>query len=562
MPIPRLTVAIFALVISSFPLRAQAGGESELLGRIIGHTQYEGVGGSVAGAGDVDGDGVPDLIVGATGIGPNGSAFVYSGATGLTLHTFVGDAAGDGFGNTVDGAGDVDGDGLADLVVGASSAEIPGVDHCGAVYVFSGATGNRLHYFTGAANDHLGVKVFGLGDVDGDTYDDILVGSEYAYNGSISQAGYARVYSGGNASILHQIDGAYGQAFLGRRIADAGDVNNDGHADFIVGKPEETPGGIVDAGSAYVYSGSDGSVLHRFDGENFGDHHGSSVAAAGDVNNDGYSDLMVASPLADPGGVSDAGIVYVFSGHSGEILYRYDGTTSGWWNDKLASAGDVDDDGFDDFLMGSTTAHPCAAWSAGAAYLYSGGTGMLLASFCGYNRSDHLGSSLGSIGDMNLDGAADFFIGSSGFDAGGVADSGELKLYAFEAFLKSGSYIVSAAGGGTVALELDFPDLASGYEYKVLISTSGIGPTTYGVDIPLSLDSMVIGTFNGVYPISVSSGLHGILSAGGTANASMTIPSGLPPSMIGRTFWLAAIANPTGQLPHYSSVALPITIAP
>ena len=109
----------------------------------------------------------------------------------------------------------------------------------------------------------------------------------------------------------------------------AGDVNGDGKPDFIVGAHQADPGGRADAGSAYVYSGADGSLLYQKDGGATGDNFGLSVSTAGDVNGDGKADFIVGAHGADPGGRADAGSAYVYSGADGSILYQKDGGATG-----------------------------------------------------------------------------------------------------------------------------------------------------------------------------------------------------------------------------------------
>jgi len=355
-----------------------SGADGSQLFRFDGSAFDDHMGISVSGAGDVDGDGLADLIVGAyladpNGLGNAGSAFVFSGADGSMLFRFDGSAASDHMGISVSGAGDVDGDGLADLIVGASGADPAGTSVAGSAFVFSGADGSQLFRFDGQTpNSILGHSVSGAGDVDGDGFDDLIVGALGASPGGISGAGSAFVFSGADGSQLFRFDGSAADDHLGGSVSGAGDVDGDGFADLIVGDSTADPGGLSAAGSAFVFSGADGSQLFRFDGQASVDFLGSSVSGAGDVDGDGFTDLIVGADGADPNGLTDAGSAFVFSGADGSQLFRFDGQACG---DSLGSsvsgAGDVVSDGFADLIVGAPQADPGGNPEAGSAFVFA-----------------------------------------------------------------------------------------------------------------------------------------------------------------------------------------------
>ncbi|GAB4190928.1 MAG: hypothetical protein Kow00105_05130 [Phycisphaeraceae bacterium] len=393
---------------------------------------------SVAAAGDVNGDGLDDLLIGSFLASPNGAesgqAYVVYGqaapfAATLELSTLNGTngfvidglAAGDRLGFSVRGAGDVNGDGIDDFIIGASLADSNGAD-AGSAYLVFGQTGfggnfdlTTLNGINGfridgvSATDQLGISVNGAGDINGDGIDDVIVGayqtdthgvdSGSAYVIFGSSGGFSAVFdpatlNGTNGFTLHggaTLDNA------GRSVSSAGDFNGDGFADILIGAPD-ADGDNPDSGSAYVVFGS-GAVFpatinlssltgadgFKLNGIDTGDRAGLSVASAGDVNADGLDDLLVAADRAAPNGIR-SGETYLVLGRSSAMpasinlsgLSGNDGFVLNGINPSdssgtaIRSAGDVDGDGFDDFLIGAFLADPNGSES-GQSYLIFGG---------------------------------------------------------------------------------------------------------------------------------------------------------------------------------------------
>ena len=402
-----------------------SGADGSLLYRKDGAARNDFFGGSVATAGDVNGDGKADFIVGAQidllGLNP-GRVCVYSGADGSLLYQKDAAAAFDEFGSSVSAAGDVNGDGKADFIVGANGTDAGGNQDAGSAYVYSGANGSLLYQGDGAvAFDQFGFSVSTAGDVNGDGKADFIVGAATASTGGKVSAGSAYVYSGADGSLLHQKDGAAAGDIFGVSVSTAWDVNGDGKADFIVGAngADPPPFGIFNAGSAYVYSGADGSLLHRTNGEGVGYHFGGSVSAGkikpgpvDDVNGDGIADFTVGASWASPGGREQAGSAYVYSGADGSLLYQKDGAATGdFFGGSVSIVGDVNEDGRADFIVGADFASPGGKDLAGSAYVYSGADGSLLYQKDGAATGDQLGTSVSIVGDVNRDGQADFIVG-------------------------------------------------------------------------------------------------------------------------------------------------------
>ena len=385
---------------------------------------------SVSGAGDVNNDGYDDVIVGAARDDNNGtdsgSAWVLSGANGAILYTFNGDTAGDYFGESVSGAGDVNADGYADVIVGARSDDNNGTNS-GSARVLSGANGAILYVFNGdSSGDEFGTSVSDVGDVNNDGYDDVIVGAHGDDNNG-SNSGSARVLSGANGAILYTFDGDSAADWFGESVSGAGDVNNDGYADVIVGAFQDDNSGNS-SGSARVLSGANGAILYTFNGDTAGDYFGESVSGAGDVNADGYADVIVGARSDDNNG-TDSGSARVLSGANGTILYTFNGDSTGdYFGKSVSGAGDVNNDGYDDVIVGVYWDDNNGAGS-GSARVLSGANGAILYTFNGDSTGDEFGWSVSGAGDVNNDGYADVIVGAFLDANNGKADSGSARVF-------------------------------------------------------------------------------------------------------------------------------------
>jgi hypothetical protein len=365
---------------------------------------------------DVNGDGFADVAVGAI---LASRAYVYLGsAAGIPstpTTTLVGVDSGL-FGAPVASAGDVDGDGFGDLIVGdATYAGRIGrafVFH-GSAFGLAGAPRTTI-VGTDGTDAQFGSSVASAGDVNGDGYADIIVGT--AITGASTSPGTARVYLGGPSGISTTPatsyvgpDGAGGN--FGASVASAGDVNGDGFADIVVGAPDARG----ELGRAYVYLGSatglGTSAANTYSGTTSGNDLGYSVAGAGDVNGDGYADLAVGT-----GG--GTGRTYVYFGSAtglGATAFTVlaDPDMGSGFGGPLSGAGDVNGDGFADLLVGG----PWYGSYGGRAYVFLGSATGLAASpaarFTGPDGAGaRFGSSVAGAGDVNGDGLADVVVGA------------------------------------------------------------------------------------------------------------------------------------------------------
>lgn len=419
-PFQRKRVSAAALTLLALVAAAGAGAQSVTFERLGGRAADE-FGAAVAGVGDIDGDGVADLVIGARrdsqGDPQSGRVFVVSGVDGATIREHNGSFA-SFFGHAVAAVGDADGDGVGDYVIGSPSAAPNGLTS-GLAEVFSGRTGMRLHRLPGLTpGERAGHAVAGVGDVDGDGYDDVAVGAPLADGVAGLDAGSVRVHSGRTGALLHTVFGDATRALLGWSVAGVGDIDGDGRDDWVVGILRDATGGPA-AGAARVYSGATASVLHTKHGT-AGAWFGAAVSGGVDVDADGTPDWAVGAPedsLLGP----RAGSVRVYSGADGsEIFALTDAADADSFGSSVALLDDVDGDGHGDVLVGAPLAL-LTGDRVGAAVLFGGVSGAPLHHFWGTQIDARCGWSVASCGDPDADGFAEFIVGAPTDRAAGSA---------------------------------------------------------------------------------------------------------------------------------------------
>jgi Ca2+-binding RTX toxin-like protein len=510
--------------------------------RINGVALDDGAGTKVAGIGDVNGDGIDDIAIGAYNAhlvdvpGELAAYVVFGTATGfpeeLELTTLDGS---NGFrvegivyvtytDYDVTAAGDVNGDGIADLMVSGSGGDgdprYPGV-----TYVIYGSTDGFAPSIATASLDgsngfaikgtvdfgEAGEEISSIGDFNGDGYDDILISKG---DGAAAHVVYGSAEAPAAEISLPDLDGSNGFTVvgpssgtgLGWDVAGIGDFNHDGYDDFVIGSPFNSPDSQSEAGSAYVVFGAadgigntldlstlDGTNGFRLDGAMAGDWLGLSVSDAGDVNGDGYADFIVGATGADPHGHKRAGEAYVVFGRAGNFQPTYDADLLNGKNGfvirgdiyghalgtSVSAAGDLNGDGYDDVTVSLT-------WNVdqpGTAYVIYGKSdfytpGIDVTALDGTNgfRIDgvprDMFQTIDGAGDINGDGFDDLVIGAPGALSEGVHSKGAAYVIYGE---KPSTSVVRTDSNGDQTIHGGSADdwLASGTGRDLLIGYEG-----------------------------------------------------------------------------------------
>jgi len=371
----------------------------------VGETKGDQFSWIARGFGDVDGDKVKDVVASAPTYGANGQAagpgriYVYSGKTGKLLWMQTGQAANESLGIGLEGAGDVNADGIPDVIAGA-----PGTNKA---YVYSGKDGKLLLTLSpgSAANERFGRSASGVGDQNGDGHADVMVGAPGA--NPAQDAGRAYVFSGKDGALLLKLDGEQAGDALGSIVDGFKDKR---HAFLLAGAPGAGPN---NRGRVYVYAGLSDKPKFIIEADETGAALGAMfTSVVGDVNDDKVPDIY-ASDFPNTAKGPATGRVYIHSGADGRRLRTLTGEAAGdAFGIGSADVGDVNKDGFDDLLVGAWQ-HAGAASSGGKVYLYSGKDGSLLRAITCKVPGETFGFDATGVGDVDGDGVIDFLLTST-----------------------------------------------------------------------------------------------------------------------------------------------------
>ncbi|MBL0180998.1 MAG: FG-GAP repeat protein [Chitinophagaceae bacterium] len=328
-----------------------------------------------------------------------GRAFVYHGsASGLssapnsTLD--AANQAGALFGASVASAGDVNSDGYSDVIIGAYAYQDGANFNEGRAFVYYGSSTGLSAIPNSTPDDadktdaQFGVSVASAGDVNGDGYSDVIIGAHRYDDGINNEEGRAFIYYGSatglSASPNNILDDAdQATAYFGWRVAGAGDVNGDGYSDVIIGAYGYDDGANTDEGRAFVYFGSStGSSASPNDilddADQAGARFGYGVASAGDVNGDGYSDVIIGADSYSDGANTWEGRAFVYHGSVSGLSSTPNSTPDdadqafAKFGFSVASAGDVNGDGYSDVIIGAWGYNDPPNTGEGRAFIYHG----------------------------------------------------------------------------------------------------------------------------------------------------------------------------------------------
>ncbi|MDZ8104998.1 MAG: Ig-like domain-containing protein [Nostoc sp. DedQUE12a] len=537
---------------------------------------------SISNAGDFNGDGFDDLIIGArfsagesyvvfgksSGFGASLNLSDLNGSNGFVIN---GIDTGDSLDISVSNAGDINGDGFDDLIIGAPGGDPNGKSNAGESYVVFGNSsgfdaslsisdldGSNGFVINGInADDFSGRSVSNAGDINGDGFDDLIIGAsivsfQYSFGADQSYVVFGSSSFGASFN-LSDLNGSNGfvisdindSNYPGLSVSSAGDINSDGIDDFTLqglGKTYVVFGSTGGFGASFNLSdlnGSNGFVINSVIGEPYSRY---SVSDAGDINGDGFDDLIIGIPTQKSYvvfGSSSFGASLNVLDLNGSNGFAIDAVDDGF-RSSVSSAGDLNGDGFDDLVIGASRSDPNGNPDAGESYVVFGsssgfGAGLNLSSLDGNNgfvikgidADDYSGSSVSGAGDINGDGFDDLIIGAYNADPNGQLQAGEsYVIFGFAAPTPTNQPPVAVADTVTtnedtsVNISVLANDTDPDSSPLTVTNVNGV-PVTVGTSISLSSGALVTLNANGTLTYNPNDRFE-TLGVGETSSDSFT----------------------------------------
>ena len=523
-----------------------------------GPSSAEKFGSSADWLGDLDADGVGDILVGSPLFDTGdplrtGKVSIVSGQSGVEIwaiqaNQIVGASSNAG---PVTRMGDIDNDGIDDFAFWAGQGFPLDIF----ISVYSGATFTEI-YRVRPPNPRSGFGTTGIAggtDLSGDGIPDLVVVDD-SFDGTAPAGGAVNTYSGLDGSPLWEVTGATAFQRLGGSLACPGDLNGDGYADVLVDSDISGSRGEV-----HVLSGLDGSEMYSLTGGYSRAFMGQTMSWVGDWDQDGLDDFLVSS--SDPEFSPQNGFGIVYRGFDGLELARFESPVGdNDFGNRVGGVGDVDGDGFVDAAVSApSNSH---LQDPPAVYIYSGRTLEMLARVQGSLIPKNHGELILSQGpDINGDGRVDFAFSDPSTTAAGVVQAGAVYIYSFDPYLEASTTTLSSNTGGAVTFELAFPISEALKPYLFLASSNQPGKygNVGGIDIPLA-NSPFLRRMAAGAP-SEFQNATGTLDANAQATVTLTLPPGAASAYIGKTMKCAAVSL-SGLLPNVSTAPVYVEILP